>query len=60
MCLESETVRRLAECFAGRVCRRCGHTAGRLARGRFYCDRHLPRDRAAAGGPARVYRCRVG
>jgi hypothetical protein len=60
MCLNSETVRRLAECFAGRLCRRCGHAAERLAGGRFYCGRHLPRDRAAAEEPAKVYKCRVG
>jgi hypothetical protein len=59
-CLDSETVRRLAECFASHVCRRCGHAAERLAGGRFYCGRHFPRDRAAAGEPAKVYKYRGG
>jgi hypothetical protein len=57
MCLDSETVRRMAECFAGRACRRCGRAAVRLAHGRFYCDRHFPPARAEAGGPPKIRRC---
>jgi hypothetical protein len=57
MCLESETLRRMAECFAGRACHRCGRAAVRLARGRFYCDRHLPPARAEAARPPKVRRC---
>ncbi|HZY87330.1 MAG TPA: hypothetical protein VFE78_21015 [Gemmataceae bacterium] len=60
MSLESVTVRRLGECFAGRACRRCGLAAVRLAHGRFYCDRHFPRGEARPGEGAKVYKCRVG
>jgi hypothetical protein len=59
-CLESVTLQRLAECFAGRACRRCGLAAARLAHGRFYCDRHFRRDKARSGEGAKVYKCRVG
>ena len=57
MCLESETLRRMAECFAGRACQRCGGPAVRLAHGRFYCDRHFPPARAEAGRPPKIWRC---
>ena len=57
MCLESATLRRMAECFAGRACHRCGGPAVRLAHGRFYCDRHFPPARAEAGRPPKVRRC---
>jgi hypothetical protein len=58
MGLESETLRRMAACFAGRVCCRCGRPAERLVHHRFYCSRHflrgnLPRVEAAR----KVYRC---
>jgi hypothetical protein len=59
MKLEGATVRRMAECFAGRACCRCGHPAARLARRRFYCDRHFPRGKPGAEVP-KVYRCQVG
>ena len=59
MGLESETLRRMAECFGGRACRRCGRPAVRLAHGRFYCDRHLPTSRGEMGRPPKIYRCRL-
>jgi hypothetical protein len=59
MRLESETVRRIAECFAGRPCCRCGHPAARLVRGRFYCEYHFPRGKAGGQVP-KFYRCQVG
>lgn len=59
MGLESETLRRMAECFGGRACRRCGRAAVRLAHGRFYCDRHLPPSRGEMGRPPKTYRCQL-
>jgi hypothetical protein len=57
MGLDSETVRRIAECFGGRACRRCGRAAVRLAHGWFYCDRHFPHVKGEAGRPPKVRRC---
>jgi hypothetical protein len=58
--LEGATLRRLAECFGGRTCRRCGRPAERLAGHRFYCARHFPHERSLQGAPPpRVYRCRL-
>jgi hypothetical protein len=57
MGLDSETLRRMAECFAGRACCRCGGAAVRLAHGRFYCDRHFPLAKGKAGRPPKVRRC---
>jgi hypothetical protein len=57
MSLESETLRRMAECFGGRACRRCGRAALRLAHGRFYCDRHLPHRYGETCRPPKVRRC---
>jgi hypothetical protein len=57
MMLDSQTVRRMAACFAGRSCCKCGRTAVRLAHRRFYCDRHFPHARSAAEEAPRVYRC---
>ena len=57
MCLESETLRRMAACFAGRACCKCGRAAVRLSHGRFYCDRHPPHGRGEAGRPPKVRRC---
>ena len=57
MCLESDTLRRMAECFGGRACHRCGRAAVRLAHGRFYCDRHFPPGRGEMGRPPKIHRC---
>jgi hypothetical protein len=57
--LESETVRRMAACFAGRTCCKCGRVAVRLAHHRFYCDRHFPCPREVEEAP-KVYHCQVG
>jgi hypothetical protein len=43
--LERETVRRMAECFAGHVCCRCRRPAERLTHQHFYCGDHFPRGR---------------
>ena len=59
MCLEAETMRRLAELFARRVCRRYGQPAERMDHGRFYCDRHFPWGRVKEAVP-RVHRCKLG
>jgi hypothetical protein len=56
MMLESETVRRMAAFFAGRVCCKCSRPALRFAHGRFYCERHFPPARTREEAP-RVYRC---
>jgi hypothetical protein len=59
--LERETLRRLAECFGGRSCCRCGQPAERLIHHRFYCSRHFPRDLFAGWERApKVYRLRCG
>jgi hypothetical protein len=59
MSLEPETLRRMAACFGGRSCRRCGRPAERLAHGCFYCERHRPLVRSAHEESApKVYRCR--
>ncbi len=60
MCLDSETLRRMAECFAGKTCHRCGRAAVRLAHGRFYCDRHFPHGKGEAARPPKVRRCLLG
>ena len=60
MCLDSETLRRLAGCFAGRACCRCGNAAVRLAHGRFYCGRHFPLHRGQAVRPPKARRCLPG
>jgi hypothetical protein len=57
MCLDSETLRRMAECFGGKACQHCGRPAERLAHGRFYCDRHFPHARGEVGRPPKVRRC---
>ena len=57
MSLESETLRRMAECFRGRTCHRCGRAALRLAHGRFYCDRHFPHRYGETCRAAKVRRC---
>jgi hypothetical protein len=57
--LESETVRRMAACFAGRVCCKCGRPALRLAHARFYCERHFPPARDRREEAPRVYRVLV-
>jgi hypothetical protein len=60
MGLERETLRRMAECFGGRACCRCGRPAERLARHHFYCSSHFPRPRTGAGEPPpTVYKCHV-
>jgi hypothetical protein len=60
MGLERETLRRMAECFGGHTCCRCGRPAERLAGHRFYCGRHFPLDRSLKGEPSpTVYRCHV-
>jgi hypothetical protein len=56
--LESETIRRMAACFARQTCCKCGGVAVRLAHRRFYCDRHFPGVKEAAEAP-KVYRCLV-
>jgi hypothetical protein len=59
MQLEPETLRRMAACFTGRFCKRCGGPAERLAHGRFYCGRHFPSARSAhEAALPKVYRCR--
>jgi hypothetical protein len=61
MNLDSETIRRLAECFGRRRCCRCGQPAERLAHNRFYCGRHFVRRRPAGEWPTpKVYHCLVG
>jgi hypothetical protein len=60
MGLDGETLRRLAACFAGRACCRCGGAAERLAHGRFYCVRHFPLARAKAVRPPKARRCLLG
>jgi hypothetical protein len=58
MQLEPKTLRRMAACFAGRSCRRCGGPAERLAHGLFYCGRHYPPPRSTRWLAApKVYRC---
>jgi hypothetical protein len=57
VCLDSETLRRMAECFAGRACQRYGRAAVRLAHGRFYCGRHFPPGTGEANRPPKVHRC---
>jgi alkylation response protein AidB-like acyl-CoA dehydrogenase len=57
MGLDGETLRRMAKCFAGRACCRCGTAAVRLAHGHFYCDRHFPLDRGGTVRPPKVRRC---
>jgi hypothetical protein len=47
MNLDSETVRRMAECFGRQTCCRCGRPAERLRHHRFYCISHFPCDRSA-------------
>jgi hypothetical protein len=60
MALESETLRRMAECFAGRTCCRCGRPAERLTGKRFFCGRHFPREESCQGELSpRVYRCHL-
>jgi hypothetical protein len=59
MQLERETLEKMAACFGGRFCRRCGKPAERLSHGRFYCDRHYPRIAFPQGESIpKVYRCR--
>jgi hypothetical protein len=58
MQLEPKTLRKMAACFAGRSCRRCGGPAERLAHGRFYCRRHYPLARLTRQADPTVYRCR--
>ena len=53
MCPDSKTVRQTAACVAGKSCHRCGRAAVRLAHGWFYCDRHFPHGKGAAGQPPR-------
>jgi len=61
MSLELETQRRMAACFAGHFCRRCGGPAERLAHGRFYCGRHCPPARSTRREAVpKVYKCRFG
>jgi hypothetical protein len=61
MGLEPATLRRLAACFAGHVCCRCGRPAERLWHQRFYCARHLARARPGEAEVAlRVYHCWLG
>jgi hypothetical protein len=60
MGLDSETLRRMAACFAGRACCRCGTAAVRLAHGRFYRDRHFPLDKGKAVRPPKACRCLLG
>ncbi len=55
MMLDSETVRRMAACFTGRTCCKCGRTAVRLAHRRFYCDRHFPLARVSEENAPKVY-----
>jgi hypothetical protein len=58
--LESETLRRMAECFRGRTCCRCGRPAERLTAHRFYCGRHFPHERSLqCDSPVRVYHCQL-
>jgi hypothetical protein len=57
MQLEPETLRRMAACFAGQFCHRCGGPAARLVHGRFYCPRHCPPARSPKREAApKVYR----
>jgi hypothetical protein len=61
MQLDPETVRRMAACFAGRYCRRCGGPAERLFHGRFYCDGHRPLPRSTQEEVVpKVYKCWYG
>ena len=60
MGLDSETLRRLAACFAGRACCRYGTAAVRLAHGRFHHDRHFPLHRGQAVQPPKARRCLLG
>jgi hypothetical protein len=53
VCLDSETVRRGGECFAGRSCHRCGRAAVWLAHGWFYCPRHFPHGKGEVCRPLR-------
>ena len=55
MSLECKTLRRMAECFGGQVCRRCGRPAERLFHNHFYCQAHRPRGPGADPAP-RGYR----
>jgi hypothetical protein len=58
--LEPETLRRMAACFAGRACCRCGRPAERLVHQRFYCDHHFPVGRTTQRDiPPKVYHCWV-
>ena len=57
MMLDGETVRRMAACFAGRTCCRCGRTAVRLAHRRFYCDHHFPGAKARRRSPRSTDAC---
>jgi hypothetical protein len=59
--LDSETLRRMAECFGRQTCCRCGRPAERLTHSRFYCIRHYPGGRATGWEPSgKVYRCHYG
>lgn len=61
MQLEPKTLRRMAACFAGRSCRRCGEPAERLVHGRFYCGRHYPLVASPEGQAApRIYKLVCG
>ncbi len=56
--LERETLQKMAACFGGHFCRRCGRPAERLSHGCFYCGRHYPQIRLPQQELApRVYRC---
>ncbi len=60
MSLEPETLRRMAACFGGQFCCRCGRPAERLVHARFYCERHRPLVRSAEEQTApKVFRCRL-
>ena len=60
MGLDSETLRRLAGCFAGRACCKCSRAAERLAHGCFYRDRHFPLHPGQAVQPPKARRCPLG
>lgn len=41
--LDQQTEMLIAECFAGKVCRKCGTQADRFVKGKFYCNPCLTR-----------------
>jgi len=50
MGFDPQTELRLRELFGGRRCCRCGRPAARLARDRFFCERHFRAGKPCPGG----------